>query len=91
MDPKTSLHSVEDASLFLPHMLFSDLAHHHLEQFHIMFGLDKLNEFWLEVEKSEDDRLLGHPICLDKRQFQPAAQLVQPLFVACFSKKLLCG
>ena len=52
MDPKTSLHSVEDASLFLPHMLFSDLAHHHPEQFHTMFGLDKLNDFWLEVEKS---------------------------------------
>ena len=68
MDPKTSLHSVEDASLFLPHMLFSDLAHHHPEQFHTMFGLDKLNDFWLEVEKSKDDRLLGHPICLDKRQ-----------------------
>ena len=68
MDPKTSLHSVEDASLFLPHMLFSDLAHHHPEQFQTMFGLDKLKDFWLEVEKSEDDRLLGHPICLDKRQ-----------------------
>ena len=68
MDPKTSLHSMEDASLFLPHMLFSDLAHHHPEQFHTMFGLDKLNDFWLEVEKSKGDRLLGHPICLDKRQ-----------------------
>ena len=33
-----------------------------------MFGLDKLKDFWLEVEKSGDDRLLGHPICLDKRQ-----------------------
>ncbi len=68
MDPKTSLQLVEDASLFLPHMLFSDLAHHHPEQFHSMFALDKLNDFWLQVEKSKDDRLLGHPICLDKRQ-----------------------
>ena len=29
---------------------------------------EDLSDLALEVEKSKDDRLLGHPICLDKRQ-----------------------
>ena len=53
--------------LFLPHILFSDLAHHYPDQFHNLFGTQDLQSFWNGVEKVKDDRLYQHPICLDER------------------------
>ena len=67
LEPKSSKVLVEDASIFLPHILFSDLAHHSPDQFHNLFGTQDLQSFWKGVEKVKDDRLYQHPICLDER------------------------
>ena len=67
VDPKTNKESMADASLLLPHLMFWQLGLQHPEQFQKMFGIKDLVDFWNNVEKSKDDRLHGHPICLDKR------------------------
>lgn len=67
VDPKTSLEKEEQASCFLPHMMFSSLveSYHHI--FEETFGKGKdLEKFWSGVEKSGDDKLPGHPMCLEK-------------------------
>ena len=66
-DPKTSKLGTETAALFLPHMLFSDLALNYKEQFHKMFATEQLEQFWANVRAVKDQRLTGHPITLDKR------------------------
>ena len=67
LEPKSSKVLLGDASIFLPHILFSDLAHHYPDQFHNLFGTRDLQSFWKGVEKVKDDRLYRHPICLDER------------------------
>ena len=74
--------------LFLPHILFSDLAHHYPDQFHSLFGTQDLQSFWNGVEKVKDDRLYQHPICLDERHgtYTNCVQEKQktiPLFIQC--------
>ena len=88
LEPKTSKVLVEDASIFLPHILFSDLAHHYPDQFHNLFGTQDLQSFWKGVEKVKDDRLYQHPICLDERHgtYTNCVQEKQktiPLFIHC--------
>ena len=67
VDPKTSLEKEEQASCFLPHMMFSSLvdSYHHI--FEETFGKGKdLEKFWSGVEQSGDDKLTGHPMYLEK-------------------------
>ena len=66
-DPKTSKLATETASLFLPHLVFADLAESYPEQFERQFASEKAEAFWKNVEAVKDERLEGHPICLDKR------------------------
>ena len=85
-DPKTSKVGVETASLYLPHMLFADLATSYPEQFDKNFGCSELAGFWKNVEAVKDERLQGHPICLDKRQGLAKRHVVNadktvPLFI----------
>ena len=87
LDPKISKVLVEDAAVFLPHLLFSDLGHHYPEQFQKVFATDKLEEFWKGVEKTKDDRLVQHPICqkgeaLIKGSVQKKETTI-PLFLHC--------
>ena len=77
-DPKTSQVSMEKAGILLPHILFADLFHHYTDQFETLFGVEHLNDFWRGVEASQDDRLQGHPTCLDKRQGLAKRQVQDP-------------
>ena len=86
-DPKTSKPSMETASLFLPHLLFADLAGSYPEEFSKLFGTDKNEAFWQNVAAIRDERLEGHPICRDRagighrRVVNPSQVL--PLFLHC--------
>ena len=53
------------ASLFLPHIMFAQLAT--LENFHEVFPLEKVEQFWCGVERSKDPRLEGHPCTRGKK------------------------
>jgi hypothetical protein len=56
------------ATIFLPHLLFSNLHSSYPLQFEKMFGkASDVAQFWKNVEAVKDERLPGHPICLDKR------------------------
>ena len=83
--PKTSKVGVETASLYLPHLLFADLATSYSEQFEKIFRCSELAAFWKNVEAVKDERLQGH-ICLDKRQGLAKRDVVNaertvPLFI----------
>ena len=83
--PKTSKVGVETASLYLPHLLFADLATSYSEQFEKIFRCSELAAFWKNVEAVKDERLQGH-ICLDKRQGLAKRHVVNaeravPLFI----------
>ena len=67
-DPKTSLEKEDWASIFLPHLQFAHLGEHYPMFFQKAFCLGKgdLEKFWGGVEKVKDDRLKGHPMCLEK-------------------------
>ena len=85
-DPKTSKSSNEKANIMLPHLLFSDLACNYRDQFNMLFGIEHLVGFWSSIEHVKDDRLLCHPICLDKRLGKQTAcvqdkALTIPLFM----------
>ena len=62
VDPKTSLVETTPASMFLPHLMFADLAKGHPQRFESMFGVSKLVDFWDGALKTNDDRLVGHPM-----------------------------
>jgi hypothetical protein len=62
VDPKTSNEEEVEAGCFLPHLVFSALAINYPEQFSQMFGVQTLNKFWTNAEKTEDDRLDEHPM-----------------------------
>ena len=68
IDPKTSLEKVELASVYLPHLQFAHLGEHYPEFFKETFHLGKgdLEKFWKGVQTTKDDRLEGHPMCLEK-------------------------
>ena len=68
IDPKTSLEKEDMASVFLPHLQFYMLAEHYPSYFHELFSLGKgdLEKFWAGVEKSGDDKIINHPMCLEK-------------------------
>jgi len=68
IDPKTSLEKVELASVYLPHLQFAHLGEHCPEFSKEIFHLGKgdLEKFWKGVQTTKDDRLEGHPMCLEK-------------------------
>ena len=67
-DPKTSKVGKDIATIFLPHLLFSNLHASYPLQFEKMFGkASDVAQFWKNVEAVKDERRPGHPICLDKR------------------------
>ena len=68
VDPKSSLEKEEEAAIFLPHLVFSHLGEHYPAFFQQFFSLGKgsLEKFWTGVQKTGDDRLHNHPMCLEK-------------------------
>ena len=66
IDPKTSLEEETTASMFLPHMLFANLAKGYADKFSALFSTECLEQFWKGAEQTGDDRLRGHPITLKK-------------------------
>ena len=60
LDNKTLKKGKEIASIFLPHVMFSQLAT--LPNFHKIFPLEKVQKFWNDVEASKDERLQNHPM-----------------------------
>ena len=66
IDNKTTLEKVEQAQIYLPHLVFAGLAENYPSFFEDSMSLKHLEKFWLQVEKSGDDKLLGHPMTLEK-------------------------
>ena len=66
IDPKTSKETKEDASIFLPHMVFAKLFAHFPTFFNKLFPLADLESFWGRALANGDDRLDGHPMVLEK-------------------------
>lgn len=66
--PKTSKDALEKASIFLPHMMFYTLGQNYPILFHQLFNLGKGNlaAFWQGVKKTGDDKLVNHPMSLEK-------------------------
>ena len=66
--PKTSKDALEKASIFLPHMMFCCLCQSYPEIFYRLFcfGKGKVASFWKGVAKTEDEKLKGHPMTLEK-------------------------
>ena len=59
IDNKTTLEKVEQAQIYLPHLVFAGLAENYPSFFEDSMSLKHLEKFWLQVEKSGDDKLLG--------------------------------
>ena len=59
IDPKSLKKEKVLGSIFLPHIMFSELSK--LDNFHEIFPLEKVEQFWTEVEKTKDPRLQDHP------------------------------
>ena len=57
---KTLKKGEDTAAVFLPHMMFSQLAT--LDNFNQLFPLEDLEGFWTLAEKTGDERLLHHPM-----------------------------
>ena len=60
LNTKTLKKGEDTAAVFLPHMMFSQLAT--LENFNKLFPLESLERFWTLAEKTEDERFLHHPM-----------------------------
>ena len=73
--PKTLKKDVETAQVLFPHIMFSRLATN--SSFDKLFPLDCWESFWAQAEKTDDDRLINHP--LKKRKSWKKCCL--PLFV----------
>ena len=67
IDPKSGKETTEYATILLPHILFWNMSHNYPSQFEEVFKTQELEDFWVQVEKTKDDRLLQHPF-LDKRK-----------------------
>lgn len=46
VNPKTSAVTIADCAALLPHEWFSALYHRYNEEFHEMFGVERIGEFW---------------------------------------------
>ena len=68
IDAKTSLEKLDQAAVFLPHLQFAHLAEYYPMCCQEAFSLGKgnLEKFWHGVQEVGDDRLEGHPMCLEK-------------------------
>lgn len=66
VDPKTSLVENTNSAIFLPHLMFSSLAKGYPHKFESMFSVDGLVAFWEGALKTNDDRLIRHPMTLKK-------------------------
>ena len=62
IDNKTSLEKVEEADVFLPHMVFSSLGENYPEFFEKSMNIQNLEKFWSAVEKSGDEKTKHHPM-----------------------------
>ena len=61
-NPKSSQEEETSNAVFLPHMMFSTLEKEYPEKFAEMFNTSDLELFWNAAEKTQDDRLFGHPM-----------------------------
>ena len=64
-DPKTQKVTTAEASLMLPHLLFSSLYLHYRDQFEDLFAVKQCESFWQNLEEKKDPRLVP-PITLAK-------------------------
>lgn len=64
--PKTSKDALEKASIFLPHMMFYTLGQNYPSLFHELFDLGNQAAFWQGVRKTGDEKLVNHPMSLEK-------------------------
>ena len=60
LNTKTLKKGEDTAAVFLPHMMFSQLAT--LNNFNQLFPLEDLERFWTLAEQTADERLQGHPM-----------------------------
>ena len=77
-DPKSQKITTAEASVMLPHLLFSSLYQHYRNQFEELFAVKQCESFWQNLEKKKDPRLVP-PITLDKRVVDPSTTI--PIFV----------
>ena len=77
--PKTSKDALERASVFLPHMMFYTIGENYPVLFHELFSFGKgvPKVFWDGVRKTGDEKLVNHPMSLEKDW----DNLCLPLFV----------
>eukprot|EP00435_Cladocopium_sp_Y103_P045994 s1514_g13.t1 len=59
-NPKTLKKDKDTALIFLPHLMFAQLASY--DKFQTIFPVDILEKFWTQAEKLGDDRLQHHPM-----------------------------
>ena len=64
-DPKSQKHTTTEASVLLPHLLFSSLYEHYRDQFEELFAVKDCASFWHNLEEKEDPRLVP-PLPLTK-------------------------
>ena len=67
--PKTSKDALEKASIFLPHIMFSQIGRNYIPRnllSALSFGKGKLVEFWQGVAETGDDKLQRHPMTREK-------------------------
>ena len=77
-DPKSQKLTTTEASVMLPHLLFSSLYEHYRDQFEELFAVKQRQPFWKNLEQKKDPRLVP-PITLGKRVVSPSTTI--PIFV----------
>ena len=60
IDPKSLKKGIEEAAVFLPHILFEAMGA--LPNFENIFPTEHLEAFWNQAESTKDDRLENHPM-----------------------------
>lgn len=65
-DPKTSNQETTTVPVFLPHVMFSNLAKGYNSKFDSLMAIEGVEQFWSGAEKTMDDRLSRHPMTLEK-------------------------
>ena len=60
IDPKSLKKGIEEAAVFLPHILFEAMGA--LPNFDDIFPTEHLEAFWNQAESTKDDRLESHPM-----------------------------
>lgn len=78
LDPNSRKTTQEEAAVFLPHLVFSNLAEHYHQAFESLFCFADSQIFWKNVEHLKDPRLVP-PIALDKRVTTP--MVTAPVFL----------